>query len=216
MGGALAACGTGEEAGEAASAGAPASSRVYSLDDAVGIGWKDKDAFTTEFPHATEARWGFYQGREVAFFVYETPEMASEHGTQAALEQTEVVPTDDYKIFGPKVERTECRGFGHYSTPYRLDIDGLFADAPGGHAGLNSGGLGGRPLLLVRGFESGGAAEPVGGRGLAARECPRRAPLYTEFVIEGNLVVLAEPLKTEARDDVLGVLRQVVSSLRSG
>ena len=47
------------------------SQNTYNLEDTVKIGWKMKKGFSTEFPNSTDAKWGFFKGREVAVIRYQ-------------------------------------------------------------------------------------------------------------------------------------------------
>ena len=60
-----------------------------------------------------------------------------------------MIPSDTYRIYGPEVERTECRGFGRYSTPYMLNIDEGLASAPGGLFLLNEASQGRKPPAFM-------------------------------------------------------------------
>ena len=44
--------------------------------------------------------------------------------------------------------------------------------------------------------------------------CVRREPMYTEFKIHGNLVILMEPLATEDRNDTIKFLNNAVSNIK--
>ena len=91
----------------------------YEQDDLSLIGWKNKGGFETNFPEADFSRWGYVKGREVAIILYSTPELANNFGQIAGLEQTEIIEQsktdsdsgDSGSFYGPKVERTGCRGF---------------------------------------------------------------------------------------------------------
>ena len=49
---------------------------IYTMNDASKMGIKNlmKNDFVTEFPEATDAKWGFWKGREVAIIRYESIE----------------------------------------------------------------------------------------------------------------------------------------------
>ena len=44
-------------------------------------------------------------------------------------------------------------------------------------------------------------------------ECVRRAPMYTEFIIVGNLVILSEPLATEDSEGTIKFLQETAEKL---
>ena len=85
--------------------------KIYSMEDFTGIGVKMKGDFETEFPEATDAKWGFFKGREVAVLRYPTIDLAKINGLTAGSEQTEKIEITKKNIaHGYKVERTICRG----------------------------------------------------------------------------------------------------------
>ena len=105
---------------------------------------------------------------------YENSELANIEGENAGLEQTEFLTEssvstqnkgDTGSFFGPKVEKTDCRGFDQKT--------------------------------LFRG------------------ECPRREPLYTVYKVDGNVVILLEPLRDENLDDTKIRLKELLSELKS-
>ena len=92
----------------------------YSHHDFSLIGWKKKGLFETEFPESIAAQWGYIKGSEVGVILYETSNVARIEGENAGFEQTQFlsassVTTEDKgdtgSFFGPKVEKTDCRGF---------------------------------------------------------------------------------------------------------
>ena len=137
--------------------------KIFSMEDVSSAGFKVKKDFNTEFPDATDAKWGFYKGRDVGVIRYATLELAKTSGEIAGKEQTEQIEVVEKNIaHGPKVERTECRG--HKSNQ--------------------------------------------------KRGCVRREPMYTEFKIHGNLIILMEPLATEDQNDTIKFLNKAVSSIK--
>ena len=95
---------------------------VYSMEDASKLGIKNlmKNDFSTEFPDSTDAKWGFWKGREVAIIRYESAEAARTVGKIAGSEQTELIEVVEKNIaHGPNVEKTKCRGDAYGGNPYK-------------------------------------------------------------------------------------------------
>ena len=137
---------------------------IFSLDDLSSIGIKMKGDFETKFPEATDAKWGFLKGREVAIIRYGSVDLAKTLGNVVGEEQTEILEVKERNIaHGPKVERIECRG----------------------HAGY----------------------------GVHGNCASRREPMYTEFIIHGNLVIMGAPLATEAPVDTIKFLQEAAKKL---
>ena len=93
---------------------------VFSLEDFRLIGWKPKGNFETVFPEAIDAKWGYIKGSEVGVIIYLSSEIADIEGDKAGSDQTEFLEEnpatskdsgDTGSFFGPKVEKTGCRGF---------------------------------------------------------------------------------------------------------
>ena len=146
----------------------------YEFEDFSLIGWKQKGEFETVFPKSLHAKWGYIKGSEVGIIFYENSELANIEGKNAGSEQTEFLTEnsvstqnkgDTGSFFGPKVEKTDCRGFDQKT--------------------------------LFRG------------------ECPRREPLYTVYKVDGNIVILLEPLREENLDDTKNRLEELLSELKS-
>ena len=175
------------------------STNIYEMSDVTSVGWKMIIGFEiAEFPESTDARWGFYgpDGREVAVIRYPTVEFANTNGLQAAQEQTEYIePIEGITAYGDKVEKTTCRGFADYSTPYKmtLKIDSFksFYDT--------------RKNIIPENEEV-----------YTNQECPRREPLYREYIIEGNLVFLGELLRGEDLQMVDAFLEEMAIKIREG
>ena len=97
------------------------------MEEVAVTGIKIKKDFETEFPEATDAKWGFLKGRDVAVIRYATIELANTLGRTAGEEQTEQIEVVEKNIaHGSKVEKTECRGHKankpNCSDVYKLDI----------------------------------------------------------------------------------------------
>ena len=179
--------------------------KIYSMEDLAVIGIKIKKDFQTEFPEATHAKWGFLKGREVAVFRYPTIELANTLGKTAGKEQTEEIEVVEKNIaHGPKVEKTECRGHKankpNSSDVYKLNIK------------LNSNSQFSNTFIINKAklFEDQMNLFPLKPSWM---ECVRRAPMYTEFIIIGNLVILSEPLATEDSEGTLAFLQETADKL---
>ena len=179
--------------------------KIYSMEDLAVIGIKIKKDFQTEFPEATHAKWGFLKGREVAVFRYPTIELANTLGKTAGEEQTEEIEVVEKNIaHGPKVEKTECRGHKankpNSSDVYKLNIK------------LNSNSQFSNTFIINKAklFEDQMNLFPLKPSWM---ECVRRAPMYTEFIIIGNLVILSEPLATEDSEGTLAFLQETADKL---
>ncbi len=175
------------------------SSNIYEMSDATSVGWKMKKGFQiAEFPESTDARWGFYGpgGREVALIRYPTVELANTNGLQAAQEQTEYIePIEGITAYGDKVEKTTCRGFADYSTPYKMTLK---------HDSFKSF------------YDTRKNLIPENEEVYTNQECPRREPLYREYIIEGNLVFLGELLRGEDLQMVNAFLEEMAIKIREG
>jgi hypothetical protein len=179
--------------------------KIYSMEDLAITGIKIKKGFQTEFPEATHAKWGFLKGREVAVFRYPTIELANTLGKTAGEEQTEEIEVVEKNIaHGPKVEKTECRGHKankpNSSDVYKLNIK------------LNSNSQFSNTFIINKAklFEDQMNLFPLKPSWM---ECVRRAPMYTEFIIVGNLVILSEPLATEDSEGTLAFLQETADKL---
>jgi len=174
---------------------------IYSMDDASKLGIKNlmKGDFETEFPEATHAKWGFWKGREVAILRYESVEKARTLGKTAAEEQTELVEVVESNIaHGPKVEKTKCRGDAYGGTPYRL--------SPKYNIGI-----GGTLILNKSSFKD--LDVEMGNQRGTRGGCVRREPLYIQFKVHGNLVIMIEPMPEEDRPAMDKIIDEVVSKL---
>ncbi len=179
------------------------SNKVYSMDDVASAGLKVKKDFATEFPDATHAKWGFYKGRDVAVIRYDSVELANASGQIAGSEQTQKIEVVEKNIaHGPKVERTECRGHkankpNSSSVYFKSDRSQLgFEDT----ILLNK-------LIFIEESNKSQQMKP------SWMACVRREPMYTEFLVHGNLVIMIEPLATEDKNDTVKFLEKTASSL---
>ncbi|MBM32261.1 MAG: hypothetical protein CL764_05320 [Chloroflexi bacterium] len=180
--------------------------KIYSMEDLAVVGIKIKKDFQTDFPEATHAKWGFLKGREVAVFRYPTIELANTLGKTAGEEQTEEIEVVEKNIaHGPKVEKTECRGHKankpNSSDVYKLDIK------------LNSNSFLSEIFIINKMKLLEGNSLNLFPLKPSWMECVRRAPMYTEFIIVGNLVILSEPLATEDSEGTIKFLQETAEKL---
>jgi len=177
--------------------------KIFSMEDVASAGFKVKKDFDTEFPGATDAKFGFYKGRDVGVIRYESLELAKSSGYTSAAEQTELIEVVEKNIaYGPKVERTKCRGTAQNkpdsSDVYRQNIRGL---------------IGKENILILNKYSFFENTEILTKRP-SHEPCVRREPMYTEFKIHGNLVILMEPLATEDENDTIKFLNNAVSNIK--
>ena len=178
--------------------------KIFSMEEVVAAGIKSKGDFETKFPESTDAKWGFFDGREVAILRYPTVDLANTAGNTTAIEQTEKIEVVEKNIaHGLKVEKTKCRGY---------------------KPGVGVSGRGG--LKLSSSFNANNALSGVlitnklilletdAQEHFEAAPCVRREPMYTEFIIHGNLVIMAEPLPTEDSDGTIKFLDKMASNLK--
>jgi len=156
---------------------------IYSLNDVISVGIKVKKDLETEFPQATDAKWGFHKSREIAVIRYATVQLARTLGKTAGEEQTEFVEIVEKNIaHGTKVEKTKCRGL----KSNRYGFNNKMRSKVNSEIGI------GNIMILnkLKIFEDdiNFSSNRVGA------VCVRREPLYSDFVIHGNLVFLGEPL----------------------
>lgn len=158
---------------------------VYSIEDIKSIGIKVRGDFDRFFPESIESKWAFYKGREVGVLMYPSAEIANLNGRMSAQEQTNIIKVVEKNIaHGPNVEKTKCRGHG----------DGGGWTGRGGiklrHKEELNFGIENTLLLNKLKLFSDNELQI-----LNSRSCPRREPLYTEYIIIGNTVLMAEPLR---------------------
>ena len=180
--------------------GLVSSNKVYSMQDIASAGFKMKQDFETEFPEATDSKWGFFKGREVAILRYPTVNLANTSGETAGLEQTaKIEVVEKNYAFGPKVERTMCRGDraatrGQVASGLKLNVrDSLgFEDV----LIINKSKLFGKEVY----------SNPSDRSGL--KNCPRREPIYLAFITYGNLVILGEPMPGDDSEAIVKFLEE--------
>jgi len=173
---------------------------VYSMEDASKLGIKNlmKNDFETDFSEATDAKWGFWKGREVAIIRYESVENARTLGKVAAEEQTKLIEVVEKNIaHGPNVEKTKCRGDAYGGNPYML--------SPKYDIGF------GKILTLNK---SSFLESELDLEANSVRDgCVRREPMFIEFRIHGNLVIMIEPMPDEDRPAMNALIDQIVDKL---
>jgi len=178
------------------------SNKIYTMDDMSSVGFKVKKDFSTEFPNSIEAKWGFHKGRDVAVVRYPSIELAKSSGLTSGIEQTELIEVVEKNIaYGAKVERTECRGTAQ-NKPNSSDV---YKSYPRGSIGKEN-------LLLINKLKFYEDTETLTKRP-SHEPCVRREPMYTEFIIFGNLLIMAEPLATEDKDGTIKFLEDTARKL---
>ena len=182
--------------------------KIFSIEDIALTGIKIKGDFKTNFPESSDAKWGFLKGREVAIIRYPTVEFAKTFGKIAGEEQTEFIEVANKNIaHGEKVEKTKCRGFRSNRYGFNNKLNLSF----NGNNGLDHIFILNKSIL----FENEINFIPVG------KVCVVREPLYTDFIIHGNLVILGEPLMkdygqgqmTESSEKTITFLRETAERL---
>ena len=162
------------------------SNKVYSFEDMKNTGIKIQGQFETDFPQSIESSWAYYKGRELGFLMYPSTDLANKNGKIAAEEQTELIEVVEKNIAnGEKVEKTTCRGYGDIV----LENQKLGEDI--------SSNLGIDNTLIINKLKIFNDDKIEHSKEIS---CPRREPLYTEYIIYGNIVFLIEPLRTSGED----------------
>ena len=162
------------------------SNKVYSFEDMKNTGIKIQGQFETDFPQSIESSWAYYKGRELGFLMYPSTDLANKNGKIAAEEQTELIEVVEKNIaYGEKVEKTTCRGYGDIV----LENQKLGEDI--------SSNLGIDNTLIINKLKIFNDDKIEHSKEIS---CPRREPLYTEYIIYGNIVFLIEPLRTSGED----------------
>ena len=72
--------------------------KIFSMEDVASAGFKVKKDFDSEFPDSTDAKFGFYKGRDVGVIRYETLELAKSSQHTSATEQTELIEVVEKNI----------------------------------------------------------------------------------------------------------------------
>ena len=148
-------------------------------------------------------RHGFYKGREVAFIVYPSLDLASTNGLETANEQTEMIEIVEKNIgHGPNVEKLVCRGYK----------PGVGVAGRGGLKlnQLSESNLGLEGILITNKLQMFSESDNSSNN---APPCVRREPLYTHYKVFGNIVIMAEPLNTEDEKDTTKFVENLASKL---
>ncbi len=163
------------------------SNKVYSVEDIKSTGIKIQGKFETDFPESIESSWAYYKGREVGILMYPSLDLANTKGKIAAEEQTELIEVIEKNIaFGRKVEKTACRGYGDIVLENQKLSEDISSNL----------GMGNTFIINKLKIFNDDKVEYLD----KEISCPRREPLYTEYIIYGNIVFLIEPLRTSGED----------------
>ena len=177
--------------------------KVFTVEEVKSSGFKMRGNFESEFQGSTESMHGFYKGREVAFIVYPSLDLAKTNGIDTANEQTEMIEIVEKNIgHGPNVEKLVCRG-------YKPGV------GVAGRGGLklnrfpeSSPGLDG--IIITNKLQIFSESENLSNN---APPCVRREPLYTHYKVFGNIIIMAEPLNTEDEKDTTKFIENLASKL---
>jgi len=162
------------------------SNKVYSVEDIKSTGIKIQGKFETDFPESIESSWAYFKGREIAVLMYPSIDLANTKGKIAAEEQIELIEVVEKNIaYGEKVEKTACRGYGDIV----LENQKL-GESISSNSGIDN-------TLIINKLKIFNDDEVEYSKEIS---CPRREPLYTEYIIYGNIVFLIEPLRTSGED----------------
>tara|TARA_B100000676_G_scaffold164569_1_gene161837 strand:- start:300 stop:917 length:618 start_codon:yes stop_codon:yes gene_type:complete len=177
--------------------------RIFTLDEIKSSGFKMRGNFESEFQGSSESMHGFYKGREVAFIVYPSLDLASTNGLETANEQTEMIEIVEKNIgHGPNVEKLVCRGYK----------PGVGVAGRGGLKlnQLSESNLGLEGILITNKLQMFSESDNSSNN---APPCVRREPLYTHYKVFGNIVIMAEPLNTEDEKDTTKFVENLASKL---
>ena len=177
--------------------------RIFTLDEIKSSGFKMRGNFESEFQGSSESMHGFYKGREVAFIVYPSLDLASTNGLETANEQTKMIEIVEKNIgHGPNVEKLVCRGYK----------PGVGVAGRGGLKlnQLSESNLGLEGILITNKLQMFSESDNSSNN---APPCVRREPLYTHYKIFGNIVIMAEPLNTEDEKDTTKFVENLASKL---
>ena len=174
---------------------------VYSMEDASKLGIKNlmKNDFETDFSGTTDAKWGYWKGREVAVLRYESLEDARTLGNTTGEEQTDLIEVVEKNIaHGPNVEKTKFRGDAYGGNPYML--------SPKNDIGFGE-------ILILNKSTINDSEVDLGNQRGTRGGCVRREPMYIEFRVHGNLVIMVEPMPEEDRPAMNKIIDEIVAKL---
>ena len=177
--------------------------KIFTVEEVKSSGFKMRGNFESEFQGSTESMHGFYKGREVAFIVYPSLDLANTNGLEAANEQTEMIEIVEKNIgHGPNVEKLVCRGYKPgvgVAGRGGLKLNQL----PESNPGLDG-------IIITNKLRIFSEQENFSNN---APPCVRREPLYTHYKVFGNVIIMAEPLNTEDEKDTSKFIENLASKL---
>lgn len=177
--------------------------KVFTVEEVKSSGFKMRGNFESEFKGSSESMYGFYKGREVAFIVYPTLDLANTNGLETANEQTEMIEIVEKNIgHGPNVEKLVCRGYKPgvgVAGRGGLKLNQL----PESNPGLDG-------IIITNKIQIFSESENLSNN---APPCVRREPLYTHYKVFGNIIIMAEPLNTEDEKDTSKFIENLASKL---
>ena len=177
--------------------------KVFTVEEVKSSGFKMRGNFESEFQGSTESMHGFYKGREVAFIVYPSLDLAKTNGIDTANEQTAMIEIVEKNIgHGPNVEKLVCRGYKPgvgVAGRGGLKLNRLPESSPG----LDR-------IIITNKLQIFSESENLSNN---APPCVRREPLYTHYKVFGNIIIMAEPLNTEDEKDTTKFIENLASKL---
>ena len=177
--------------------------KIFTLEEIKSSGFKLRGDFDSNFQGSTNSVHGFYKGREVAFIIYPTLDLAKTNGIDTANEQTEMIEIVEKNIgHGPNVEKLVCRGYKPgvgVAGRGGLKLNQL----PESNPGLDG-------IIITNKLQMFSELENSFNN---APPCVRREPLYTHYKVFGNIIIMAEPLNTEDEKDTSKFIENLASKL---
>jgi len=177
--------------------------KIFTIEEIKSSGFKLRGDFDSNFQGSTNSVHGFYKGREVAFIVYPSLDLAKTNGLDTANEQTEMIEIVEKNIgHGPNVEKLVCRGYKPgvgVAGRGGLKLNQL----PESNPGLDG-------IIITNKLQMFSELENSFNN---APPCVRREPLYTHYKVFGNIIIMAEPLNTEDEKDTSKFIENLASKL---
>ena len=177
--------------------------KIFTIEEIKSSGFKLRGDFDSNFQGSTNSVHGFYKGREVAFIVYPSLDLAKTKGLDTANEQTEMIEIVEKNIgHGPNVEKLVCRGYKPgvgVAGRGGLKLNQL----PESNPGLDG-------IIITNKLQMFSELENSFNN---APPCVRREPLYTHYKVFGNIIIMAEPLNTEDEKDTSKFIENLASKL---